>query len=677
MQLAGGLTAVAQDPLLAPAVLNALESFAKQTDPRPLLAWAEEERIIAGASPAPGPFRADYMPPCREILEAYSQDGVEEITILCATQMLKTETMLNVLLYHVVEDPAPTLLVIPDETLARQIVKKRVDTASAAMPDIEERMHNRKVAGRRRPQALLQRDYPPGSLDVVSSGAKTGTDSRTIRVALVDEVDKIKDAAIREKIRERCRRYLHTGRGRIIFASVPGDADTSVIWRLYKESSRGEWHSLCPHCGDLDTMKWERVVWETDKLGLPIPETAKYHCGHCGSAWTEEDRVKGVREGRFLHADPTQTRRLSFWVNRLADIHIPLTDIVAGARDALRRIKEATDYEPYRTWWTSTLAEPWYEDRKALKPDDIADRLLRPVFFETGDRRIQLIHDDTEVVTAAVDVQGDRLEVDIGAWGWHPAFQTIRYWGLGYHIIDQNPTEWGAWERLDALILQSYATETPPRRPFNGVNICVIDARGQHLSAVQAYVNSRRSTADGRIPWHVYPIVGVSVTAKGGGIHVPKHPPDDWGGAVRPQINTNAQKDWLYSQLKADAARDAGDRVLQWYSDAGYNFEYFKQLVSERKRIRTEWGQDVYRWEKVQQGRRNEALDTMVYGKGAMEFHLYRLALASGTSEAEAYKWQELVKGLHLSHRTRLAQGANETPSSDPPPSNVVPLKRD
>ena len=658
---------IARTPALNTIALHALDNLAHRVAPRPLREWAEAERRIA-SGPHAGIFSADYQPACREILDEYSSREVEEIILLSAVQMFKTETLLNILFYHINEDPADLQFVVPDTTLARDLVKKRIDPAAALMPELEARLQTRHIAGRRKPQSLLQRTFPNGSLTVLTALGRTAWDSRTPRVILVDEADKINDPAIRQRARDRLLRHRYTGRGaKLVIASTTSELETSVIWQLWNEGSGGEYHARCPNCDRLDKMEWDsNVTFEFDRKELPVPDSARYYCSQCRADWTDEDRVAAIDNGAYIHARPTQKARRSFRVNRLADPYVRVRDIVEDYREGLAAIKQRVDYEPHRVFINQTLARPWADDQFRIDADDIQRRTIRGKRdSETGRA---LLHPNTQIIVTSVDIQADRIEAEVAAWGWSPTYKTAWRHGLQYRVIDIPPSNKDSWRELDKIQLLRWRTDEPTPRLFNGSNITVIDSRYQ-IDHVREYIIESRDGSR-HAPWPVYPISGVERTRTDAGIYV-TDPRPEWGNSWRPMIDTNLQKNWIFSQLKADIRRK-GEHILSWFADGNYNYDYFAGLLSEHRVLVTRQGRGKYIWRTKRDGIRNEPLDLLVYSKGAMELWCYRFALSEGYTKQVAYDWTAVMESLHNS-RLRDRAAAGETVNEKLPP-NVIRL---
>ena len=79
--------------------------------------WAEKKRTLTGGA-MPGPWRNSVTPYLVEIMDAFSDDVIEEIIFVKPTQVGGTTAMENMIGALVDQEPAPTMVVYPSDDLA-------------------------------------------------------------------------------------------------------------------------------------------------------------------------------------------------------------------------------------------------------------------------------------------------------------------------------------------------------------------------------------------------------------------------------------------------------------------------------------------------------------------------------------------------------------------------------
>ena len=76
--------------------------------------WADKFRFLNPITSAePGRWKTQRTPYLRGIMDAFTDPYCEEITVMAASQIGKTEAMLNMLAFLIDQDPGPTLMVLP------------------------------------------------------------------------------------------------------------------------------------------------------------------------------------------------------------------------------------------------------------------------------------------------------------------------------------------------------------------------------------------------------------------------------------------------------------------------------------------------------------------------------------------------------------------------------------
>lgn len=98
-------------------------------------------------------------------------------------------------------------------------------------------------------------------------------------------------------------------------------------------------------------------------------------------------------------------------------------------------MKENGDINKMKTWINTTLGETWEERGKSADDDSIIGRRER---YEAD------IPDGAVVLTAGVDVQDDRFEIEITGWG-----RGYESWGIKYDKIFGDLEKEETWDLLE------------------------------------------------------------------------------------------------------------------------------------------------------------------------------------------------------------------------------------
>lgn len=566
---------IALDPSIREASLAALAEAMRVMAPPPRLTvsqWADAERRLDSQSSAePGRWytsRAEYQ---RGIMDACSDPAVKEVVVMCGSQAGKSEAILNTIGYHIHHDPCPVLLIQPTVDMAQSFSKDRI-TAGLIRPTPVLRGLVGDSKGRDANNTTLHKIFPGGALSLVGANSPSSLASRPIRVVLCDEVDRYPPSAGEEgdPVSLAKRRAATFWNRKVIQVSTPTNRGASRIEAAYQETDQRKFYVPCPHCGHRQVLLWANVRWEDDQ-----PRTAQYYCGDCGSGWTEAQRHQAVAKGEWVATKPFMGAA-GFWFNALYSPWVDLVDTVeeflAARKDPMR----------LKTFVNTMLAETWEDQGEGLDDHAIADRR------EDYDG----IPESVVLLTAGVDVQDDRLEVEILGWG-----QGEETWQVNYQVLYGDPSSTKLWAQLDEILLATY--EHPYGEPMLVRATCV-DSGGHHTRAVYNYAKTRaghRVFAIKGVGGEGKPIVGRPSRNNIG--KVPLYP-----------VGVDTAKELVYSRLRIDEAGPGFCHFPERRDD-----EYFRQLTAERQVIRYHKGYPVRTW--VKSRTRNEALDVRVYAVAA------------------------------------------------------------
>lgn len=314
-------------------------------------------------------------------------------------------------------------------------------------------------------------------------------------------------------------------------------------------------------------------------------------------------------------------------------------------RHASFHIWAAYSYSPNASW--EQLAREWLSSHKNhLERVTFINTVLGETFKGDGDapdwQRIYERRDRYQrgivprgglLLTVGVDVQKDRIEVEIVAWG-----EKMRSWSVDYRVFPGDTSalegEASPYRQLEAMLGETFVHADGG----TGLQIrmLAIDA-GYNTNTVYQWVRrqvaNRVIAVDGRDTYSM--VIGqpkaVEVTERG----------KRKGRSVKLwPIGTSLVKTELYGWLKqVKPAAETGEELPYGYcSFPEFPEEYFRQLTAEEIVPRLVKGYRRYQWEKVYA--RNEALDCRVYARAA--------AALVGVDRWDEDRWQEIEKELGL-----------------------------
>lgn len=375
--------------------------------------WADKYRVLdAKASAIPGPWRTDQTPYLKGIMDEFNNYETEEIIFIKPTQVGGTECLQNMVGYIVQQDPAPTMIVYPTETLAKSVSENRVQPMMTASPTLKKRYKDTE-------SSVLELQFDGMYLTLAGSNSPSALASKPIRFLFLDEVDKYPGASRKEAdpislARERTKTFHN----RKIFITSTPTLKTGHIWKA-KEDADIEKHYFvpCPHCGEYIELKWSQVKFpdEADMTYADRAEFVTYACQECGCVITDQDKPEMLRFGewRTVKQNTRYVRKVAFWMNTLYSPFVRFSEAVKKFLDT------KDDPEQFQNFVNSWLAEPWEDTKLKTNADLVLERQTEVEEF--------IVPEWAKILTAGVDVQENCLYWSIRAWGNYLTSQNIAH----------------------------------------------------------------------------------------------------------------------------------------------------------------------------------------------------------------------------------------------------------
>ncbi|MCC7203120.1 MAG: phage terminase large subunit family protein [Nitrospirae bacterium] len=547
--------------------------------------WSDTYRMLPrkGAS-EPGRWKTNRTPYLREILECLSPSSPNErIVFMKGAQVGGTECGINWIGYIIHQAPGPALVVQPTGDTARNWSKQRLGSMIEASPALHGLIRDSRE--RDSGNTTLSKEYPGGILIIASAKSTARLRSMPIRYLFMDEVDEYAadvggqgDAvSLAEK------RTSTFSMRKIYLVSTPTFKNISRIEREYEASDKRRYYVPCPHCEWMQPLKWSGIMWDKDGE-KHLPETVHYVCERCGERIEEYHKTSMLEAGEWRSETPGMSKIAGF---HLSSLYSPLgwkswEEIVREFLEA-RRLQKQGDITSMQVFSNQVLGETWELVTEQADYEGILQRV------ESYGPEIPL---GAAVLTAGCDVQKDRLELEVVAWG-----KGEESWSIEYKVLIGDPSKPEVWTELEGYLQKTWPHASG--RTLRIMSAC-IDS-GYATKAVYDFIRDRQVRG-------IYAIKGSNQTAAP--IISDRPPKKHKTSKVHLfLIGTDTAKAAIFGRLNLV---EPGPGFMH-YPDH-YPPEYFEQLTSERLVLRK--GKRV--WER-KPGKRGEALDARVYALAGLE----------------------------------------------------------
>ncbi|MCI8315200.1 MAG: phage terminase large subunit family protein [Lachnospiraceae bacterium] len=567
----------------------------KPKEPMTISEWADKYMVLPKGSNEEGRFSSESIPYQKVIMDSITDPEVTDVVVMSSSQVGKTTILMCGIAYYIDYESATQILVLPTIKDAEKFSKTRFAQVIADIPQLACKVADPK--SRNSNNTILLKSYPGGSIAISGANSPSSLASDPRRIVWMDEVDRFPESAGTEgnpiKLAEK--RATSFWNKKRVKTSTPTIAGRSKIEDEYNKGSMEEWNVQCPECGAWQPYSFRRMDFGTISMA----------CAECGvlvpeRAWKDSNH-------KWIAAHPEQKKVRSFRLNEMCSPFVDWSEIIDNFKDADRRLKRFHDPEDMKVFVNTVLGEVWdetdyienavdenkLESRAELYPADIPEGVL--------------------LLTASIDVQGNRFEVEIR--GWARNYET---WGIYKTEIEGNLILDEPWDRLAEYLDQPFYFEDGTELSIAGF---AIDTGGSYTNKTYKWVKKMRTK--GKKCFGVKGYAGkpdlklihhktvVDITEERGGKKVVVD------RTLIYILGVDSGKDDIMNRLQI---QEAGEGYCHFPlgEGRGYDSEYYEGLVSEQKITKKVKGVLKTVWVK-KSGVRNEPLDLFNYNYAVVE----------------------------------------------------------
>ncbi|MEE1889490.1 phage terminase large subunit family protein [Pseudomonas carassii] len=637
------------------------EAYGRGLKPDPELwvdEWADEYMRIPRDTGAaePGKYRTARTPYAREPMRCLSPaHPCKRVITMVASQLMKTQIALNWIGALIHMAPSNILTLLPSLALAKR-VSARIGKTINVTPELKSRV----AAARSRSaqNTIDTKEFEGGTLYATTAGSASNLAELAARYIYGDEIDRW-DVDVDEEgdpVDLAETRGSTFGRNaKFYFSSSPTIKGASRIADLFETSDQRYYYVPCPTCGHKQVLEWERLLYSADF------QTVHYKCSapDCDVLIEEHHKGEMLAQGEWRSHAKGDGETVGFHLNALyAPLGWTSWADLAKQFEKAKRAQDRGDLEPMQVFYNTRLAKVWDSAIEQTKAEVLQARALQEDYV-LGTLPVGAL-----ALTASVDVQANRLELMVMAWG-----AGMERWVVDHQVIPGDPADERTWALLDDRLKIRY------RHPC-GVSLAIlatgIDSGGHHTHEVYQFTRVRR--------WrNVFALKGASKPGRPVIAQRPSQVDVTWKGQTERNgaelwiVGTDTAKDWIYNRYSFEK----GSGALHFAKDLPD--EFFQQCVAERKIARYVKGYKRIEWVKSK-AERNEALDLMVYNLAMANFlGLHRYGEHDWDKLRQALAQASLFdQGEQQPARPQASEPVADDQDEDdsPPPVAPAPVRR-
>lgn len=555
--------------------VNVIRRTLKTPEKLTVSQWAEKYRILDESSNFSGRWSNDVTPYLVGIMDAFNDPYIQEINFCKPTQVGGTEAMLNMLGWIIMDNPSPTMIVYPNDDLAKDTSNDRLKPSLTKTPEINERFYPNS-------SKELNLKFRGMKIYLRGSGSPGKLASKAIKYLFFDEIDKMDGASKKEAspynlAKERTRTFTYSKK--IYTCSTP-TLKTNYVWQIHEDADeQRQFFMPCPHCGEYITFAFKQIKFLSED-GMSNEERADqavYVCQECGCLITDKDKIKMLRKGEWRDTKKTcvgKPRKVSFWLNALYSRFLSWKEI------AMEFLESKDDPEKLQNFVNSWLAEPWEDTKLKTSVETVMERQT--------DVPEYVVPEWARILTGGVDIQENCLYWTIRAWGPYITSQNITHGqALSFQEVERMMNL--PYERTDGEKLI--------------VSLCLIDS-GYDADSTYDFCASNSDWA--------LPVKGSSNPMLSHfKISKINKPGSKAHGMNLVLVDGGKYKDMIAARMRRENGRGA------WMVYHGCDKEYAKQVTAEHKVNVKSGAKTVQRWVVKTSHADNHYLDAEVYATAA------------------------------------------------------------
>jgi len=628
-------------PGLASGAAVLFAALAAAAEPAPEMTvseWADANRVVSAesGSPQPGPWRTSRAPYVQEVQDCLHPDHpARAVVFMASAQVAKSEIPVNWFGFIVDRAPGSALFVLPSLDEATKFNRTKLQPTIDASPRIRHRVRPENSRDEAASTTSFKR-FAGGFAQIVTASSSKGLQAISVRYLVMDEVSEYPhdvDGRGDPIDQARARQLAYGDLAKEYAASTPGNVGSCRISAMYEAGDRRRFYVPCPHCNEYQRLEYKHMSRD-EATGRGV-----FACRGCGVLLDEVDKPAMLAGGRWVPTwRPNEGEVVPSTIDPASIDRYAIAPCTGICRDRQPSYHLWAAYSPFLTW-TEILRRADEAETSPLKLKAFAQQILgepwdaqhdapdyEKIYARVEDREPGVVPPWAPLVTGAADVQKDRIEWALYAWG--PGARGAL---VDRGVISGDTTTPAPWREFGDVVGRLWPTASGDMLP---ADLWGVDS-GYLSPIVYEFVRGRPNVyaLDGVGGEHRPPLgTARKVTTKNGaGVVI--------GSVLLHPVGTHGLKSVIMQGLRS--LIDGPDQNGRWPAGTIHlprgivDEAYVKQLCSESLvEVRKRDGRIAREWQVVS-GRRNEALDIAVYARA--------LAWRCGIDRMTDTQWRDLA----------------------------------
>jgi len=392
--------------------------------------WMDKYFYLIATSANAGKWKT--KPWQKEIIDVMCDSSTQMVVLKKPTRVGFTKILTGVKAYFMHQRPCNILDYHPTDDEAKGYVEDELEPMIDEVSVVSSIVENPAVQGRKKREKTIKKRYPKGFYEALGAESDRNLNRRTAKVVIADELDTFKKEAGKagDVVAQMMRRNSDFWDRKTILGGKPVggeydedrelDESMSTVDYWFKLGDQRIRHYPCPHCEHFQTFEFEELLWDKDidKNGKTVkhyPETAHFECKECQEPIYYHHKRKMDEKGEWRATKPYEGIASFVIWSFISD-----SPNVTWKHIVLEFLQAKNSKAKLKTFTNEVLARTWEEDYEKIV-----------IFHDdrTEDYQAQ-VPNGVMVLTAGVDVQLNRLELEVVGWG-----KDEESWSIDYQIF--------------------------------------------------------------------------------------------------------------------------------------------------------------------------------------------------------------------------------------------------
>lgn len=241
-----------------------------------------------------------------EPLRCWNDINVSAITVVAPEQTFKSTVWRIGLIWSMVNQPSPSLVVYPNEDDASEENEEKILPLMRGVRELARDL--------RRPLSYRGDRLHLSKCEIHFQGSGSPIISKSKRIVIGDEVDDWAKSLRSRNLKNLVKRTRTFGEKALCVLVCSPTTVNGPIWSSYRRSSQGLWHLGCIECDAMiDSTNLSCVKYEVDENQDVVNETCFIVCPECGFEHDDDDRQHLNKNGQHVHKYPHRTHKGYNW----------------------------------------------------------------------------------------------------------------------------------------------------------------------------------------------------------------------------------------------------------------------------------------------------------------------------------------------------------------------------